>query len=319
MTAMALTMVPAAKACPSVLPTERLTAAARLRPDLRAELRQIPDFANALTVSFAWVQVIAPMVIAIWLNHPLVWVAAFVVEGRSFALLAILAHEAAHRLLFTNHRANDTVGKWLLAYPAFVPLDAYRQGHLAHHRDEMGPEEPDLLLYADYPITKASMRRKLLRDATGVSGWKNLRALLGAVRNRRARPIALQILAVQVVLVLLGLAAGHPWLWLLLWFAPWMTVWRVLNRLRAIAEHGGMVRSSDRRETTHVVRQSLLARFWIVPYHTGWHLAHHVDIAIPWRKLPALHDELVAGGWITPELEHRSYLSLWRSLGARPA
>lgn len=319
MPAMALTMVPAPEARPSVLPTERLTTAARLRPDLRSNLRRIPNGRNALTIAFAWVQVIVPMVIAVWVNHPLVWIAAFLVEGRSFALLAILAHEAAHRLLFTSHSVNDFVGKWLLGCPAFVPLDAYRYGHLAHHRDEMGPEEPDLQLYADYPITRASMARKLLRDATGISGWKNLRGLLGALRSARSRRIALEIIGAQVALIAVCFAIGHPWLWLLLWFLPWMTVWRVLNRLRAIAEHGGMVRSSDRRETTHVIHQSWVARFWIVPYNTGFHLAHHVDIAIGWRQLPALHRELVDAGWITPTLEHHSYVSLWRSLCSRPA
>jgi enoyl-CoA hydratase len=30
-----------------------------------------------------------------------------------------------------------------------------------------------------------------------------------------------------------------------------------------------------------------VARFWIVPYNTGWHLAHHVDMGVPWRNLPA--------------------------------
>ena len=39
--------------------------------------------------------------------------------------------------------------------------------------------------------------------------------------------------------------------------------------------------------TTHVIRQSRLARFWMVPYNTGWHLAHHVDMGVPWRNLPA--------------------------------
>ena len=95
-----------------------------------------------------------------------------------------------------------------------------------------------------------------------------------------------------------------------------MTVWRVINRLRAIAEHGGMERSDDRRRTTHVVRQRPLARFWMVPYNTGWHLAHHVDIGIPWRKLPALHEELLAAGWVTPDLEYPSYVALWRALAS---
>jgi fatty acid desaturase len=96
-----------------------------------------------------------------------------------------------------------------------------------------------------------------------------------------------------------------------------MTVWRVMNRLRSIAEHGGMVRSADRRLTTHHVRQGWWARFWLVPYHTGWHLAHHVDMAVPWRNLPALHAELVASGWVTPPLVYPSYRALWLALSSR--
>jgi len=90
--------------------------------------------------------------------------------------------------------AADRVGAWLLAYPAFVPFDLYRRSHMAHHREEFGPTEPDLMLYTGYPITSASWRRKLTRDADGNSGWKNLRSLLLAVRSPTARPVALKIL-----------------------------------------------------------------------------------------------------------------------------
>ena len=92
----------------------------------------------------------------------------------------------------------------------------------------------------------------------------------------------------------------------------WSTLWKVSNRLRAVAEHGGMIRSRDRRETTHVIRQSWLAAYWMVPYHTGWHLAHHVDMGVPWTKLPQLHAQLVAAGWVTPEIEYPSYRAFWR-------
>jgi len=67
----------------------------------------------------------------------------------------------------------------------------------------------------------------------------------------------------------------------------------VISPAQGIAEHGGMERSKDRRRTTHVIRRTRFARFWMVPYHTGWHLAHHVDMGVPWRNLPRLHEELV--------------------------
>ena len=124
----------------------------------------------------------------------------------------------------------------------------------------------------------------------------------------------MRILATQAVLaVALALVFGRWWLWPVMWLAPWMTVWRVLNRLRAVAEHGGMEHSSDRRRTTHVVDQHWPARFWIVPFNTGWHLAHHADMGVPFQHLPALHRELVDAGWVTPELTYRNYRVLWKT------
>ena len=310
-------LVPPASALPDALPTDRLLAGGKPVPAVRAELRRIPNLRNAVTVVGVLLQSFGVIALATWIDHPVTWVAAFLLMGRSFALYAILAHEAAHRLLFSKRWANDGIGRWLLAYPAFVPFDAYRRSHFAHHRDELGPDEPDLALYARYPVTRASWRRKLTRDAIGNSGWKNLKGLLLAVRSPTARPIALRILGMQLVLLIGFTLVGRPELYLLLWLAPWMTVWRVLNRLRAVAEHGGMTRSPDRRETTHHVEQHWPARFWIAPYNTGWHLAHHVDMGIPFRHLPALHDELVAAGWVTPELTHPNYLALWKACASR--
>ena len=97
------------------------------------------------------------------------------------------------------------------------------------------------------------------------------------------------------------------------WVGSWATLWKVSNRLRSIAEHGGMVRSKDRRMTTHVIRQSRLARFWMVPYNTGWHLAHHVDMGVPWRNLPRLHAELVRSGWVTEAITYPTYRAFWRA------
>jgi fatty acid desaturase len=281
---------------------------------VRAELRRISDLGNALAVAGVWFQTVLVVAGAIALDHPLAWAAAYLLVGRTFARLLILGHEAAHRLLFSSKVVNDAVGKWVLAYPGFTPLDAYRRSHMAHHKDEMGPEEPDLLLYAGYPIARDSFRRKLVRDAFFISGWKNLTPLLKALRARN--PLALRIAAAQVGVLAAFTLVGRPELYVFLWLLPWMSVWRVLNRLRSIAEHGGMIRSPDRRLTTHHVRQSWLARFWFVPYNTGWHLAHHVDIGIPWRHLPALHRELVASGWVTPDLEYPSYVALWRKLAS---
>lgn len=313
---MSRSMVPRADLLPNVLPTERLTASAMPVPALRAELRRIDDVRNVGSVVLCWAHAALTIGSAIWIAHPAAYLAAVVLMGPVFARFAILGHEAAHKLLFTNKRANDLVGKWLVASPAFVPFSLYRRGHFAHHKEEFGPNEPDMNFYVGYPISRDSLWRKLRRDAVGISGWKNLKVLLQALGKSSSRPFALPIVYAQLGVLAIFTAIGRPELYLLLWLAPWMTSWRVINRLRAIAEHGGMEMSKDRRRTTHHVHQSLLANFWIAPFNTGWHLAHHVDMGVPWRNLPKLHAELVAAGWVVPDLEYPSYRALWRALAS---
>lgn len=306
-------MVPATLPMPRE--TERVRLDGRPQPAFREQLRRIPSWRNALSVVGLYVQV----GIILWASvrwSPWIVPVSFVLMGRVHAQFASLMHEAAHRLLFSNRRLNDVVGRWLLGYPAFTSTDAYRRVHMAHHREEFGPDEPDMPLYAGYPITGASMRRKLLRDAEGRTGWKLLRAQLRQWNspNTKQRATFWKIMGCQAVLLAAAILSGHWWLYPVLWLAPYLTVWRVINRLRSIAEHGGMERSKDRRQTTHSVRQHATARFLLVPYNIGWHLAHHVDSGVPFRNLPKLHTALVESGYVDTTFEYASYPAIWKAL-----
>ena len=310
-------MVPEAADRPDVLPSERLQANGMAIPALREDLRHIDNVRNAISVATVWFWVALVIGGAVWIDQWWSYVIAFVLMGPLYARFAILMHEAAHKLLFTNKRWNDWIGKWVVAYPVFTPVQLYRRVHFAHHKDEFGPDEPDMAFYSPYPCTRRALRRRLFRDAVGISGWKNFVPLVKNTRTKPFRPIGLSIFGVQAVLwAAMWAATGRWWIYPLLWFLPWMTEWRVINRLRSIAEHGGMERSSDRRATTHNVRQSWLARFWIVPYNTGWHLAHHVDMGVPWRNLPAFHAELERAGYITDAITYKSYWALWKALSS---
>lgn len=299
-------------------PTDRLRSTGVARPEVRAELARIPNVRNAISVVVAWAWfaflVALPIVTGLW---PL-WIVSFVLMTPVFARFAILMHEAAHRTLFTSRRANDLIGQWLIAYPVFVPMGLYRHSHLAHHRQEFGPDEPDIAFYSGYPCEPRDLRRRLTRDALGISGYKNLKPLVrGAFRGPR-RTLAWSIIGVQAVIWGSTWAITGRWyVYPVLWLAPWMTGWRVANRLRSLGEHGGLGASEDRRLTTHNVRQTAMARFWFAPYNTGYHLAHHVDMQMPWRSLPAYHAELERAGYITPAMTYPSYLALWRSLCSR--
>jgi fatty acid desaturase len=304
---------------PIVHPDDFVQADGRPTPSYREKLRRIPNIRNAISVVSVYVQTIGVIALALWISSPFVWVIAFILMGRAHAQFASLMHESAHRLLFSHKKLNDIVGNWLLGYPTMTSTPAYRRVHMAHHREEFGPEEPDIALYANYPITQTSMRRKLFRDATGQTGIRLLTEQLRGFRspNERVRKTLWKMTAVQVVLLGISIAAGYPLVYPLMWVLPYLTVWRVINRLRSIAEHGGLRADSDRRITTHSVHQNLFARFFLVPFNIGWHLAHHVDAGIPFRNLPAYHRHLQKSGYVTEAIEYPNYRSLWRACTGR--
>lgn len=309
---MAIALVPSPSDLTTALPSDRLLANGMAIPELRQRYRHIDNWRNVRAVVMVWFWTLGLAYVGVHFGWP-VAVAVFILMGPMHARFAILMHEAAHKLLFTNKRINDFVGTWFIAYPALVPISIYRRSHFAHHREEFGPDEPDLAFYRGYPCEPRDLYRRLVRDAVGISGWKNFKVLLVALTKRSSRKVAAPILLVQVGMFgLMWAVTGAWWAYLAFWWLPWMTQWRVLNRLRAIAEHGGMGASDDRRLTTHNVRQHWLARFWFVPYNTGWHLAHHVDMGVPWHNLPAYHAELVRAGYVNDAITFSNYFELWR-------
>lgn len=304
---------------PSVLPpgreTDEVQSDGRPQPATRERLRRIPSLRNALSIVSTYIQTIGSIWLAVRFG-PIAWLPVFLLMGRAHAQFASLMHEAAHRLLFSRKSLNDFAGRWLIGYPSFTNTDAYRRVHMAHHREEFGPNEPDIALYANYPISRASFRRKLVRDATGRTGFRLLKVQLAGARSPVpvVRRTLFKILFVQSLMIAASILAGAWWVYPLFWLAPYLTVWRVINRLRSIAEHGGLTASSDRRVATHSVAQHPLARFFLVPFHIGWHLAHHVDAGVPFRNLPRYHRMLVASGYVHPGYEYPSYTALWKAL-----
>src|SRR5438477_12976063 len=77
------------------------------------------------------------------------------------------------------------LSQWLCAYPIFAETRAYRRYHLQHHARTQQDDDPDLILSKPFPITKASYKRKFLRDVTGQTGYEQRKAQL---RNALGHP-----------------------------------------------------------------------------------------------------------------------------------
>lgn len=295
--------------------SERLRPDGRPQPHVRSELRRIDDVRNGGSVLWALVAPLAVLAAVTLLGSP--WwalVLAFPVMGSLQLRMYILHHEAAHRLLFSNRRLNDLFGIHLLGWlPWGTGTHAYRRIHQSHHRDEFGPNEPDFLLYSFYPVAKASFMRKMRRDATGVSAWRQIKPRFADLFAADRRSLAYRFFGMQVVILAIFAATSTLLTWFVLWMLPFFTWYQVVNRLRSIGEHGGMTRSDDRRHTTHIVTPNVLSRLFMAPLNVGYHLPHHVDSGIPFRNLPALQQMLIEDGYVPDHIVWPSYTALWKA------
>jgi len=130
-------------------------------------------------VAHAWIVTVAIVGLAAWSQNPFAWLLAIIFVGGRQLGLAILMHEAAHGALHPNRKINNFLGQWLTGAATGSDLIAYRTYHLQHHKFTQQAEDPDLSLSKPFPTTRASLRRKILRDLTGQTFLKQRRAQFG--------------------------------------------------------------------------------------------------------------------------------------------
>jgi fatty acid desaturase len=144
-------------------------------------------------VAHAWAVIVAAGALFVLWPNPLTYLLAVMLIGARQLGLAILMHEAAHGGLHPNLKVNDWVGEWLCAAPTGASLAKYRPYHLTHHKYAQQAEDPDLVLSAPFPTTRPALRRKIVRDLTGQTFFKQrFGPLLGKLKgdSRRARSSA---------------------------------------------------------------------------------------------------------------------------------
>ncbi|HET6971055.1 MAG TPA: fatty acid desaturase, partial [Phenylobacterium sp.] len=157
--------------------------------------------------------------------------------------LAILMHDAAHGALHPNLKVNDFLGEYMTP----GGLVQYRTYHLGHHKYAQQAEDPDLGLSAPFPITRLSLRRKIVRDLTGQTHFKQRWA---PFFKRLAHPqpgesrLAItskfvigrwRFFAGAALTIALTAPFGFWWAWFALWWLPQATWYPMITRLRNIA------------------------------------------------------------------------------------
>jgi fatty acid desaturase len=282
--------------------SRRLAARELITPEQLIALRQPVESKGIALIAHAWAVIFAAIALVAVFPNPLTYVLAVMLIGSRQLGLAILMHEGAHRCLSRNERRNVALSQWLCAYAIFADTLAYRRYHLAHHAHTQQENDPDLVLSAPFPITRASYRRKFWRDITGQTGYEQRKAQLLNALGEPSWPMARRLrhcgeklgaqMAVNAAL-LAGLSlAGIWWAYPLLWLVP-------LRNTR----------------TTEV---NLIERIFIAPYFVNYHLEHHLLFYVPCYNLPKLHAILMHGPHASRMEVQRGYRSVLKLATARP-
>jgi fatty acid desaturase len=199
----------------------------------------------------------------------------------------------------------------LCAWPVGTDLTLYRPYHLKHHRFTQLADDPDLVLSAPFPITRASLKRKIWRDLTGRTGytrrkeqivmaWNGMGGEAGLSwpeRWARLRQAGLVGGLVANLVLFAGLSAiGYWWLYPALWLLPLLTWYQLISRIRNIAEHAVVPDNDDALRNTRTTLAGFWTRLLLAPYWVNYHLEHHLLLSLPCWKLPAAHRLLIAKG-----------------------
>lgn len=301
-------------------------------PDAWAPFQARSTWKGPLLVAHCWGVIVAAIAVGVWL--PILIPLCVMVIGTRQLGLAILMHEAAHGALARNLKLNDFLGHWLCAVPIGASLNAYRPYHLAHHRFAQQPEDPDLMLSAPFPVSGASLRRKMIRDLTGQTFFKQRVLLpLAALRGRSAagedahdydavvtgRSIAAFLLWNAGLLAVLSLV-GVWWAFFALWLLPMATWFPLVTRLRNIAEHACVEGSAeDAFRAARTTRASWWERALIAPYWVNFHAEHHLFMHVPCWNLPRLHRAVRATPSGQRMVVANGYVEVLRQAASRPA
>jgi fatty acid desaturase len=277
-------------------------------------------------MAHGWAVILAAAVVAmIW---PITIPLAVMIIGARQLGLAILMHDAAHGALHPNLKVNDWVGE------TFTPggLVQYRNYHLGHHKFAQQAEDPDLGLSAPFPITRVSLRRKIVRDLTGQTHFKQRWApLFKRIAARKPGESALAILwkfvksrpkffLGAIATIAITAPFGYGWAWFVLWWLPSATWLPMITRLRNIAEHACVAKDEPdplrHARTTHA---NILERMFLAPYYVNYHCEHHMFMHVPCYNLPRTHRMLKQKGVLPGMLTSPSYLDVLRLASSKPA
>jgi fatty acid desaturase len=283
---------------PDRLPAEELRALSQL------------DAGRAVrAIAAEWALIAAALVAGHWLRGtpafwPLYPLLVLFIGARQHAL-AVLGHDAVHWRLLPSRRANDILADLLLWWPVLGMNEGFRRYHGTHHRhlgtDLDGNIELWRLRRADgrptaewtYPKSWVGLTAKLLWRGCGLTGAARMAfSLFNTFRIHSFGYAAARFTYYGVIVAAVAVLDAWSDL-LLLWLVPLATWFIASNYVRLICEHTCVRSDEPAYAQSRTTIPSRFDRWFVVPRNISYHYEHHAWPAVPFYRLPELHERLM--------------------------
>ena len=254
----------------------------------------------------------------VWLALPywFLLIPAMLLHGLTLVTMFAPMHECTHRTAFASPAANAAVG-WVAGLLSFYNATNYRYYHSWHHRYTQDPaRDPELM------FPRATHRRAYLREISTVGFWyrrtvdyailargaARLPFLPESARRTVALSVAIQILVYFAAAIAIVMGFTAP---LFFFFLPSLLAMPFM-RAYLIAEH--TLCSADQNFLTNTRTTLTIFPVRLLMWNMPFHAEHHLFPAVPFHRLPALHDLIgdrfahVAPGYVATNKQ------VWRAL-----
>jgi len=220
-----------------------------------------------------WLLIVAAIVLGckFWYLIP---ISIFIIGNRQHAL-AILGHDATHKLVSRNNNINYMLGNFLCYAPLGLPWEGYRKFHMSHHRWLGTVNDPEL----DRKIESGMVVKNATRKNIIIQFIKDLLGLnvLG-IRKFTIKGTYFDQAAIEFTHLLIILTVFIDWRIPLMWYVAMVTSLLACSRLRIWHEHVGTIK-------THLIEANWWQRLLFLPHAAEYHHEHHEKPSIPYNKL----------------------------------
>jgi fatty acid desaturase len=255
-----------------------------------------------LAIALDWLAISASVAAAMAVANIWVTLACLILIGCRQHALFVMVHDGAHFNLSRSKVVNEFLADYLCAFPVLFDTLAYRKNHLAHHRHLNTDKDPDWIRKAGqtewtFPVGAGRLISFIpyFIFLKGPLEWSYIVFKFSGFFERErwnTNPLRQMGKAAFYLSAAATIAYFHlvPVV-LLYWFTPLFFVFPLLQRLRSVAEHFSLPRTSELTSSRDVT-PTWLEGFLLSPHNVNYHLVHHTYPHIPFYDLPKAYAEL---------------------------